>query len=378
MSVVAIAAGGTAGHVNPALALAGELRSRGHEVRFFGTVRGMEAELVPAEGYPYEGLDVSGFDRSRPWTAVTALVKTRAARSRVLKGFAEKGAPDVAVGFGAYVEFPLAQAAAHAGIPLVLHEQNSVPGMANVALAKKAQVVALTYPSTAARFEGRVAPGARVEVTGNPVRAAVLAPTREQGRAKLDIPADATVLLVFGGSLGAQHVNRTAARLKDALLARPDLVVLHAAGKRDFDETRATLALTPEQERRWRLLPYIDDMGSCLAAADLVLSRAGASSVAEIAARCVPSVLVPYPYATENHQATNAGYLVEAGGARLVDDAALDGPDFDALLLGLVDDPDGRARMRASLEGLGCAQAAARLADAVEQAAARRPVAPRG
>lgn len=372
MSVVAIAAGGTAGHINPALALACELRDRGHEVRFYGTVRGMEATLVPQEGFPFEGLDVSGFDRSRPWTAATALLKMRRARARVLQGFSDGGAPDAAVGFGAYVEFPLADAAARAGIPLVLHEQNSVPGMANLALARKAQVLALTYPCTAARFKGKASPSAQVLVSGNPVRASVLAPTREQGRAKLGIPAQATVLLVFGGSLGAQHINQTVARLKDALLSRPDLVVLHAAGARGFDEARDALALTDGQRDRWRLLPYIDDMGSCLAAADAVLSRAGASSVAEIAARCVPSILVPYPYATENHQATNAGYLVEAGGARLVDDAALDGPAFDDALFSLVDDAALRARMRTALEGLGCAQAAARLADAVERAAGLR------
>jgi len=372
MSAIAIAAGGTAGHINPALALAAELRDRGHEVRFYGTVRGMESTQVPAEGFSFEGLDVSGFDRSRPWTAVSALVKLRAARKRLLAEFAERGAPAAAVGFGAYVSFPLMDAAARAGVPVILHEQNSVPGMANKALAKKASVVALTYPSTCAQFEGRVGAGAKVTVCGNPVRRSVLAPTREQGRAKLGLPADATVLLVFGGSLGARHINQTVARLKRELLERPGLYVLHAAGKRDYEQVVADLALTAEEAARWRVLPYIDDMGSCLAAADAVLSRAGASSVAEIAARCVPSILVPYPLATENHQATNANYLVQAGGAALVEDDALDSPAFDAQLACLLGDAPARQAMRAALEGLGQAGAAARLADAVEQAAGLR------
>ncbi len=378
MSVVAIAAGGTAGHINPALALAQELRSRGHEVRFYGTVRGMEARLVPEQGFAFEGLDVSGFDRSRPWTGVAAVLKMRAARRRILAEFAEKGVPAAAVGFGAYVAFPLADAAARAGVPLVLHEQNSVPGMANKALAKKAAVLALTYPSSRAAFEGRTGAATEVVVCGNPVRASVLAPTRAQGRAALGLPDDATVLLVFGGSLGAQHLNRTVVRLKRELLARPDLYVLHATGARDHDETVAALALTDDEARRWRVSAYIDDMGSHLAAADAVLSRAGASSVAEIAARCVPSILVPYPHATENHQATNANYLVEAGGAELVDDADLDGARFAEALFSLVDDAGRRARMRAALEGLGSAGAAARLADAVERAAARGAAAPGG
>lgn len=378
MSVVAIAAGGTAGHINPALALADELRDRGHEVRFYGTERGMEARLVPEQGFPFTGLDVCGFDRSRPWTAVTALVKTRAARKRIMARFAEEGVPAAVVGFGAYVAFPLADAAARSGVPLVVHEQNSVPGIANLALAKKADVVALTYPATRERFAGRVGPSANVIVTGNPVRRSVLAPTRAEGRARLGLPDDATVLLVFGGSLGARHINQTACRLKESLLARPDVYVLQAAGARGYDDAVASLGLTDEQARRWRVTPYIDDMGSCLAAADLVFSRAGASSVAEIAARCVPAVLVPYPLATENHQATNAGYLVDAGGAVLVDDDGLDYPDFDGTLLGLLDDSARRAAMRAALEGLAAAGAAGRLADAVEQAASSKERAARG
>lgn len=370
MSVVAIAAGGTAGHINPAIALAQELVARGHDVRFYGTVRGMESELVPAEGFAFKGLDVSGFDRSRPWTALTAVLKVARARRDLLREFAGEGTPAVAVGFGAYVEVPLAQAAEKLGVPLVLHEQNSVPGMANKMLARRASVLALTYPSSRALFEKHLGAATEVVVSGNPVRASVLSPRRAESRAALGIPEGATVLLVFGGSLGAQHINRTLVRLKDELLARPDVYVLHATGKRDHEETRALLALTEEQARRWRLMPYIDDMGTCLAAADCVVSRSGASSVAEIAARCVPSLLVPYPYATANHQATNAHYLVDAGGAVMVDDAALDDASTGEVLLSLVDDPARRSDMRAALEGLGQAGAAARLADAVEAAAA--------
>jgi UDP-N-acetylglucosamine--N-acetylmuramyl-(pentapeptide) pyrophosphoryl-undecaprenol N-acetylglucosamine transferase len=372
MSVIALAAGGTAGHVNPALALAEELRDRGHDVRFYGTERGMESRLVPAQGFAYTGLDLQGFDRSRPWTGAVALVKERRARKRLLADFSRDGAPGAVVGFGAYVCFPLVAAAAKAQVPLVLHEQNSVAGMANKLLARKASVLALTYPAAQAQFAGKTAASTRVLVCGNPVRRSVLAPTREQGRAALGLPADATVLLVFGGSLGARHINDAVAALKDRLLADPSVYVLHAAGARDHERAAAALALTDAERARWRLVPYIEDMGSCLAAADLVLSRAGASSVAEIAARCVPSVLVPYPYATENHQAANAALLTDVGGALAVDDDALDGAAFADGLLGLLADPDRRARMRAGLEGLGGAGAAGRLADAVEAAAAGR------
>ena len=375
MSVIAIAAGGTAGHINPAIALAQELRDRGHEVRFYGTERGMESRLVPQEGFAFEGLDVSGFDRSRPWTAVSAFLKMRAARKRVLGEFDRGDRPAAAVGFGAYVCFPLADAAAARGIPLVLHEQNSVPGMANKALARRARVLALTYPSSEALFAGKTGSHTEVIALGNPVRRSILSATREQGRAALGLPDDATVLLVFGGSLGAQHLNRALAALKDRVLARPDVYVLHAAGAKDHEGALAALGLTPEQELRWRVMPYIDDMGSCLAAADVVVSRSGASSVAEIAARCVPSVLVPYPHATADHQTTNARLLSDAGGAVVIPDDRIDGEAFADTVLGLLDDPARRRAMAAALEGLGQAGAASRLADAVEAAAKCGPAA---
>lgn len=369
MSTFALAAGGTAGHINPALALANELRARGHEVRFYGTKKGMEATLVPQDGFAFEGLDVSGFDRSRPWTGVTALLKMNRAKKALLEEFACQGKPAAAVGFGAYVCFPLAAAAAKAGVPLVLHEQNSVPGMANKALAKDAALLALTYPVSEAKFAGKLGSDTRVQVLGNPVRASVLAPTREQGREALGIPADAKVLLIFGGSLGAAHLNKAACALRDELLARPDLYVVHAAGKKDYEQTREALALTDEQARRWRLSPYIDDMGSCLAAADLVLSRAGASSIAEIAALGVPSVLVPYPFATADHQTTNARYLTDAGAAVLFTDDEVAGDAFGEKLLELVRSTGEREAMRAAAAGLAQDLAASKLADELEAVA---------
>ena len=370
MSLIAIAAGGTAGHINPALALAEELRDRGHEVRFYGTPDSLEAKLVPEQGFPFEGLRATGFDRAKPWTLVTSVARVLRARGMLVRQFTQGQRPQVAVGFGAYVEFPLGLAAKKLGIPLVLHEQNSVPGLANKMLAKSADTLALAYPAARAAFESHLGPATRVVETGNPVRRLVLRATRPEARASLGIPQEARVLLVFGGSKGALHVNQAIAALKDELLGREDLWVLHATGTRDYETISGQLDLTPAQARRWRLLPYIDDMGSALAASDLVLSRAGASSIAEIAARCVPSVLVPYPFATENHQAINAHYLVDAGGALLVEDAALDDPAFPRTLLELLDDPAQLAEMRSRLDGLGGAAAAARLADAVEQAGA--------
>ncbi len=366
---VAIAAGGTAGHINPALALAGELAQRGHEVCFFGQSTRLEAKLVPEAGYPFHQIVVTGFDRSRPWTAITALVRMRGAEREVGQVFAAEGAPDVAVGFGAYVEMALLRWCASHGVPYVLHEQNSVPGLANKMSAKKAAKLCLSFPAARAAFEGKTGPATEVVMTGNPVRRSVTDATRQGGRAAFGVPEDAEMLLVFGGSLGAQHLNQGIVALRDRLLAQPSLYIVHSTGDALYDDTVAALGLTEEQKARWQVMPYISDMGGALAAADLVVSRAGASSIAEIAALAVPSLLVPYPLATENHQATNAHLLADVGAAVICDDDRIDTSEFADGLMDLVTDPDRRGAMHKAALTLKAGDAAAALADQVEAAA---------
>ena len=366
---VAIAAGGTAGHINPALALAEELRDRGHHVRFFGQTAKLEGRLVPEAGFELVPVVVSGFDRSRPWTLASSLYRMRRAQSQIARLFSDEGAPDVAVGFGAYVEMALLNCCHRLGVPYVLHEQNSVPGLANKALAPSSAAVCISVPAAREAFEreGRAAPS--VVLTGNPVRRSVVGASRESGRAAFGVEPDETMLLVFGGSLGAAHINEGVCRLKSELLARKGLVVVHSTGADGFDETVSALALTPEEQIRWRVMPYISNMGEALAASDLVLSRAGASSIAEIAALAVPSLLVPYPHATADHQTTNARYLTDAGAAVLVPDDKIDEPVFSQELLGLLDDSSRREAMHEAARGLGQQSAAAALADQVEAAA---------
>lgn len=366
---VAIAAGGTAGHINPALALAEELRSRGHHVTFFGQTRKLEGTLVPEAGFDFFPIRVTGFDRARPWTLVSALWRMRTAERSLTAHFAEVGAPDVAVGFGAYVEMPLMRWCNAHDVPYVLHEQNSVPGLANKTCAHDATTVCVSLPQATSAFDEHVGAQTALVVTGNPVRQSVIHADRAKGRAAFSVPEDKTMLLVFGGSLGARHLNEGVVALKDELLARPDLYVVHSTGKQLFDEVEAALDLSPEQRERWRVMPYIDNMGEALAAADLVLSRAGASSIAEIAALAVPSVLVPYPQATADHQTTNAHYLVDNGAALLLPDDQIDTPKFAEDVLGLLDDPQRRGRMRAAARDLGQDRAAKSLADQVENAA---------
>ena len=366
---VAIAAGGTAGHINPALALAEELRDRGHEVHFFGQATRLEAQLVPQAGFDFTPIRVTGFDRARPWTLVSALWRMRRAQAAIGRHLAATRRPDVAVGFGAYVELPLLNWCASQGIPVVLHEQNSVPGLANKALAAKAARVCVSLPVAIDAFRERVGAATQIVVTGNPVRSSVIRASGAAGRAHNDIPADATLLVVFGGSLGAAHLNEGVIALKDELLGREGLYLIHSTGQRDYDHVVSALDLTDEQAGRWQVRPYIDAMGEVLAASDLVLARAGASSIAEIAALAVPSMLVPYPHATADHQTTNATYLVGVGAAVMLADDRIDTPVFSHELLSLVDDGARREAMRVAARGLGQDRAASALADQVESAA---------
>ncbi|WP_165050638.1 MULTISPECIES: undecaprenyldiphospho-muramoylpentapeptide beta-N-acetylglucosaminyltransferase [unclassified Adlercreutzia] len=359
-----LSGGGTAGHINPALALAEVLVDRGCEVLFAGTPHGVEARLVPQANIPFKAFEASGFNRSHPATIVTGVSKIAKSTAAAKKWFSEVR-PDVVVGFGGYVSIPVARAAEKTGVPVVLHEQNSVMGMANKYLAKKAAAVCVTYECSARD----VADKSRVHLTGNPVRASVLAASRAEGRVLLGIPDEARMLLVFGGSLGARHINEAVCALKPDLLSRADLHVVHLTGPKELDRVREALALTPAQEARWHVMGYQDRMGETLAAADAIVSRAGATSLAEISARAIPALLVPFPYATEDHQTTNARAYVDAGCAFMVPDADLGDPVFAEKVLTLVDDADVRAGMTAAARAQKTADAASRLADVVMAAA---------
>ncbi|MDR3314931.1 MAG: UDP-N-acetylglucosamine--N-acetylmuramyl-(pentapeptide) pyrophosphoryl-undecaprenol N-acetylglucosamine transferase [Coriobacteriales bacterium] len=407
-----ISGGGTAGHVNPALAVAQGLQTRGHEVFYAGTPSGMEARLVAANEIPYEAFSAAGFNRSKPWTLLTSGLKVARSTSKAQRWLSELK-PDAVAGFGGYVSIPVGLAAVRLGIPLLIHEQNSALGMANRYLAKRAQAVALTYEAAASGLST----SGSIEVTGNPVRPSLKEATRASGRAFFGLPQDARVLFVFGGSLGALHLNKAVAQLAPQLLERKDLHVLHSTGQRDYTlirEQLVPLGLTRElgqiqasavvagdkplsQETaegsalshgasegeplahdateggslshdatpppRWHLIEYCDRMGEALAASDLVLARAGATSLAEISALGIPALLVPFPYATDDHQTTNAQTLVAAGAARMVSDAELDEPIFAETLISLLDNPQERTRMAQASSALGAHDAAAALID---------------
>jgi UDP-N-acetylglucosamine--N-acetylmuramyl-(pentapeptide) pyrophosphoryl-undecaprenol N-acetylglucosamine transferase len=342
--------------VYPALAVAERLGAGPDEVLYVGTPNGLEARLVASAGIPFRAIEAAGYDRARPITLLTSVFTLVASSVKAL-GVLAKFRPQVVIGFGGYVSIPVALAAILRGIPLVLHEQNSVPGMANRFLARWAAAVGVTYEESSARFPRTT----RIDVTGNPVRADVLSADREKGRAALGVSAKDTVLLVFGGSRGARHLNTALVAIRDKLLAISNLRVVHVAGAAEATAVRTALESAGAGEGRWDVLEYIEDMGTMLAASDLVLARAGATSIAEITALGLPSVLVPYPYATDDHQTRNAMTAVDRGAAVLVADSELDSRRFPDAVVGLLGDPGLRATMAAASHALGRPDAADRV-----------------
>jgi UDP-N-acetylglucosamine--N-acetylmuramyl-(pentapeptide) pyrophosphoryl-undecaprenol N-acetylglucosamine transferase len=349
MPKVVIAAGGTAGHVVPALAVADVLRDRGVEVEFIGGERA-EAELVPAAGYPLHNLRVSGIDRSNVVRAARALLQAVRATGRARRLLRRTGA-DAVLGGGGYVAGPAGLAARSLGLPLVLTEADSHLGVTNRMLAPLARRVCLAFP-----IAGRSGP--RYLVTGRPLPAGTGAANRAAVRERFGIAADDPCLLVFGGSLGARRLNQAAL---EAFGEAAPCAVLHACGRRDHDELRRQLDELGAPQH-YRLLPYIEPFADALAAADLAAARAG-GSVLELAAVGLPAILVPYPYATADHQSDNARYMAEAGAAVVVPDAELDGPRLAHEVAALLGAPQRIAEMSNAARAAARPDAAERIAD---------------
>lgn len=355
---VVVAAGGTAGHVVPAMAVADELRARGAEVSFLGTRERIEAELVPAAGYEIDHLKVRGISRSNPLRALAAAAEALLAVGAARRAIRSRNA-DVVMGGGGFVAGPAGLGAVLAGVPLVLTEADSHLGLANRLLAGRAQRVCLAFP-----IAGRE--GERYRLTGRPVPTAVLEAEREAARQRFGVAAEARCLLVMGGSQGARSINRCAIEAF-AERGERDFHVIHLTGNRDYDELQKRLESAPHGDR-YTLLAYEPNIGDCLAACDLVLGRAG-GSIFEVTAAGKPAILVPYPHATAGHQSTNAAWMREAGAAIVIDDEELEAGRLAADVNDLLGEESRLAAMAAASTALAKPDAAQRIADEVLAAA---------
>lgn len=362
-----VSGGGTAGHIYPALSVARELSERGHEIVFAGTPDGLEATLVPEAGFAFEPFEAGGFNRHHPHTLLTSTAKIAHSTGKA-EAFLKARHIDCVLGFGGYASIPVGRAAEKLRIPLVIHEQNSHCGMTNKYLAGRATAIALTYEAA----RGQLETSAPLILTGNPVRAQIRDADRGQGRRVLGIPEKDRLVLVFGGSQGARHVNTAVAAIAPAIVAEADVHVIHVTGPKEYDTVCAQLdevGIAHGPDDRYRVHGYFEQMGDALAACDFTVARAGATSLAEITTIGVPALLVPYPYATDDHQTGNAKTLVDAGAAYMIADDRIETPEFSALLLELLGDEGLRDRMRKASRSLGSAHAAQKVALLAEQAA---------
>jgi UDP-N-acetylglucosamine--N-acetylmuramyl-(pentapeptide) pyrophosphoryl-undecaprenol N-acetylglucosamine transferase len=354
---VVITGGGTGGHVMPALAIADALVARGvprDRIRYLGARRGLEARAVPAAGYRLDLLDLDGIQRSlaphdvgRSVRAVLAFVR---ACWTCFRGF-RRERPAVVIGVGGYASAPGVLGARLARVPTVVHEQNAVPGVVNRLAVRAGATAAVSFP---------VAGWPRATVTGNPVRAEVLATHRH--------PTEPPLLAVVGGSQGAGRLNEVALGLYDRWRDRTDVAVRHVAGPTHVDacRTRLDALRAPGDRLRYDLVGFEDDMPGLYAGAALLLCRSGATTVAEATAVGVPAVYVPWAGSAEGQQEANAAAVVAAGGGVVVRDAECDVATVEPIVADLLADPARLAAMGAAAARLGHADAAGRVVDLVE------------
>jgi len=365
---ILFAAGGSGGHINPALSVAGLVRYLHPKanIHFVGTADRMEANLVPAAGYDFHTIEISGFQRSfspqnikRNLRTVKYLLKVNGQVNRLL----EQLQPDLVVGFGGYVSGPVLRQAARRGIPTAIHEQNAYPGITNKALAKRVDAVMLTSEAAKARMQCKNPP----VVTGLPLRRELLQAKRNDCRTQLRL-SNRPMVLSMGGSQGARAINEAMVGMIAILCKQQAMYFHHAYGQYgkwvpDALKQRGVALDLPELTLR----EYIDDMPRCMVAADLVIARAGASTLCELQACGIPSILIPSPNVTENHQYYNALELAEQGAAVLIEEKDLTPQLLAKTVQKLLADPQKLAQMGKAARAMAVTDASERIYEALMQ-----------
>lgn len=363
---ILFATGGTGGHINPALAVAGYIRENypKAEILFVGTADRMEAQLVPAAGYDFKTIEIQGFSRELNFEGikhniktVNLLFKSEGQAKKIIEDFK----PDVVIGFGGYVSGPVLSVAARMGIPTAVHEQNAFPGVTNKNLAKKVDVVMLTAPEA----EKLLKPKNPCVVTGLPIRGEIISANKEFARAEMKLDSR-PLILSMGGSLGARAINEAVKYLILHRFEKKDCYYLHATGKAGasmIDDIGKDVDLNSNPQIMLR--EYINDMDRCLAASDLVVCRAGASSLSEIQALGKPSILVPYPYAAENHQYYNAKTMSDRDAAILIEEKDFTGERLLSEVEKLLSKPERLKKMGENARAMAILDASQRITECV-------------
>lgn len=369
LSRVVLSGGGTGGHIYPALAVAGELRRRNPAVQimYIGTSAGLEARLVPREELDFETLDIQGFRRSLSIHNLHTVRKFFRA-VRVSKKLLRQFQPQVVLGTGGYVCGPVLYAASRLGLPTVIHEQNVIPGLTNRFLARRVDAVAVSFPKGEQAF-----PQARlVRYTGNPRATEVAQASKKKGLSFLGLADEAPVVLMVGGSRGARPLNEAFFAALPRLLKQREVHYVYVTGEIHYEEIKNQLSSAGLVAPNLHLYPFLHNMPDVLAAASVVISRAGASFLAELTALGVPALLVPSPYVTNNHQEKNAQWLVKEGAAAMLRESELSGEALAEVVEHWLSQPRLLDKMRQASLKLGDRQALYNLCGLMEQMAEQK------
>lgn len=360
---ILFAGGGTAGHINPALAVAGYIKEKEPDVKisYIGTAQKLEAKLVPAAGYDFYTIDVAGFQRKltvknifRNIVAVEKMFASSIKARKLLKELA----PDIVIGTGGYVSGPVLREAVKLGIKTAIHEQNAFPGITTKALAPNVDRVMLAMPEAERHLNLRTSP----VITGNPVRVELTRVTKSEARRALGMDAERPMILSFGGSLGARPVNEAVTGLIKAHNNTGKYYHIHGAGKAGYEAMMQSLkGECGKLSEEITVKEYIDNMDICMAAADIVICRAGAITLSELTVCSKPSVLIPSPYVAENHQFHNAMTLKNCGAAELIEEKELTRERLCEVVMQLLCDPDRLLKMRENAKNAAISDANERI-----------------
>lgn len=335
---VIMTGGGTGGHIYPAIAIADEIRKLDGSARilFVGAERGLEKKIVPENGYDIELINVEGFNRKKLLKNVKVLRELRKGEKKA-KEILRRFEPDAVIGTGGYASAPVVRVAQKMGIPTYIHEQNAFPGMSNKALEKHVRKVFLGFEEGGDYFRHKE----KQVVTGNPVRENFSKQTREEARGALGFDGDDFVILSFGGSQGAGRINKAMLSVIEAFNGVDDIKVCLATGSFYYDAILDEIKnMGIDLKENIRIMEYINDMDKYLAASDIVVSRSGALTVAEVTVCGIPAVFIPSPLVTGNHQYFNAKAVSDRGGAMVIEEKDLSNEKLISVILSLKNDPE--------------------------------------
>ena len=361
---IIVSGGGTGGHIYPALTLIRTIQSQVEnlEILYVGTKIGLEADIIPKEGLPFQTVDIRGLERKLSLkmikTAGKAIHGVWQAR-RIVKQFK----PDVVIGTGGFVCGPILLAASLMGIPTLIQEQNVIPGITNKLLAKFVTKIAVGYQDAMKYF-----PTEKVVFTGNPIRAEVLSMNRQAGLLEFGFDTKKKTILISGGSRGARSINRAMIDVHKYFAGNKNIQLLHITGKNEYNDIVASVqkqGIDLAKNRNILIKPYLYDMPKALALADLAIFRAGATGIAELTAKGIPAILIPYPYAAENHQEFNALSLANRGAAVMIRDQDLTAVALIEAIESIISEPTKLLNMAEASRAMGRPEAAKEIAKLV-------------